>query len=167
MNEFGELIESIDDETAVENVMELGVSLKEAIEGLDDGYYYFYDGINDNEDLGIYVVDEMYGGVENLSKDMIETYFDYSALGRDLSFDEYENDDYDPEDEDSEEYISAGMYWCGDDDASDEEIGEAFVNSVGIDGVANPEYYFDFESFGRDLTFENFTLTSDGAVESL
>ena len=56
--------------------------------------------------MGEYVINEFYVG--EIPSDLAERYFDYDMLGRDLGFDEYENDDYDPDDEDSEEYISAG-----------------------------------------------------------
>ena len=163
LQEFGELVESIDDVEAVENAYEVTGDLREAIEGLDSGSIIYYPGCNTEEELGEYVINEFYVG--EIPSDLAERYFDYDMLGRDLGFDEYENDDYDPDDEDSEEYISAGEYWCGNEYASDSEIGEAFVDAVGFDGVGDIDNYFDYEAFGRDLTFENFTLTKDGAIE--
>ena len=64
-------------------------------------------------------------------------------------------DTYESEDEDGNEVqLSAGEYWCGDENASESDIGYAYVDEVGFDGVGNPEYYFDYESFGRDVSFE-------------
>lgn len=163
LQEYGELIESIDDVEAVENAYEVTGDLREAIEGIDSGSIIYYPGCNTEEELGEYVINEIYGG--EITPDLAEQYFDYDKLGRDLGFDEYENDNYDPDDEDSEEYISAGEYWCGDEYASDSDIGAAYVDAVGFDGVSNIENYFDYEAFGRDLTFESFTLTKDGAIE--
>ena len=163
LQEYGELIESIDDVEAVENAYEVTGDLREAIEGIDDGRIIYYPGCNTEEELGEYVINEIYGG--EITHDLAEQYFDYDMLGRDLGFDDYENPDYDPDDEDSEEYISAGEYWCGDEYASDSDIGAAYVDAVGFDGVSNIENYFDYEAFGRDLTFESFTLTKDGAIE--
>lgn len=163
LQEYGELIESIDDVEAVENAYEVTGDLREAIEGIDDGRIIYYPGCNTEEELGEYVINEIYGG--EITHDLAERYFDYDKLGRDLGFDEYENPDYDPDDEDSEEYISAGEYWCGDEYASDSDIGAEYVDEVGFDGVSNIENYFDYEAFGRDLTFDSFTLTKDGAIE--
>ena len=163
LQEYGELIESIDDVEAVENAYEVTGDLREAIEGIDDGRIIYYPGCNTEEELGEYVINEIYGG--EITHDLAEQYFDYDMLGRDLGFDDYENPDYDPDDENSEEYISAGEYWCGDEYASDSDIGAAYVDAVGFDGVSNIENYFDYEAFGRDLTFESFTLTKDGAIE--
>lgn len=84
-------------------------------------------------------------------------------LGRDLSFDDYETDE---EDEDGNTvYVNAGQYFCGDENASDYDIGEEFVSQVGFDGVSNIENYFDYEAYGRDLGYEGFTLTKDGCIE--
>lgn len=124
------------------------------LDNVDDLIVIGSEGFGDDyESIGYYYVDAI-GGVDELDKDTLETYFDYDALGRDLGFDSYENDDYDEDDPDSEEYISAGEYWCGDESASDQEIGEEFVAQVGMDGVANPEYYFDYEAYGRDIYLE-------------
>lgn len=165
LNDIGEKIENCDDLVALKNACEV-VDFEEAAEGLEDGTIYFYPDINSDEDLGYYFVDNMLGGVENLSEDEIERYFDYESLGRDLDFDSYESDE---EDENGETvYVNAGQYFCGDEDATNQEIGEAYVDMVGsVSEVGNPENYFDYESFGRDLTYDgNFTFTSDGVIET-
>lgn len=155
LQEFGLLIQNITDVEAVDNVYEVTGDLKEAIVGLDNGDYIFYKGIKSNSDWGYYIVDEIYGGVENLDISTLMQYFDYEALGRDLSFDNYGDDKE-----------TAGEYWCGDEDASDTEIGEAYVEEVGFDGVPNLESYFDYDWFGRDNSF-NMTFTKDGYVEDV
>jgi antirestriction protein len=39
----------------------------------------------------------------------------------------------------------------------DYELGENYVDNVGgIEGVSNPEYYFDYEALGRDLSINNY-----------
>ena len=246
LQEFGELIESIDDVEAVDNAYEVTGDLKEAIDGLEDGSIIYYPGIHSDSDLGYEIIDQIYG--DDIPKDILDSYFDYEALGRDLGFDKYENseyDDFDMEeatkeyidengydeikeldkfidfkemgeylydgDEDltdeqyiewaknyvkengyddaedyidfeslgewlkdnslidvPEQYISAGEYWCGDEYASDSDIGYAYVEAMGgISEISSPENYFDYEGFGRDLFYENFTLTSDGAIEQI
>ena len=87
----------------------------------------------------------------------IERYFDYEALGRELAFDSY-----------GDEEVSAGEYFCGDEDASDTEIGESYVAEIGIEGVSHPEYYFDFEEYGRMYAANTTSdFTSGGFVEAL
>lgn len=162
LQEFGELIESIDDVEAVDNAYEVTGDLQEAIDGLESGDIIYYPGISSLEDMAYEYVD-MLGGIDELGKDTIENYFDYEMLGRDLSFDEYETDEED--EEGNTVYVNAGKYFCGDEDASDREIGEAFVDEVGFDGVSDPGNYFDYEAFGRDLGFDGFTITKDGCIE--
>ena len=155
LQEFGELLESVDDNEAVSNAYEVTGNLKEAIEGIENGDLIYYPGINSDSELGEYIISEIYG--DDIPDDLVKEYFDYEALGRDLSFDEYENDEG--------EMVSAGEYWFGDENASNQEIGEEYVAEVGIEGVVNKEYYFDYETFGRDLTLGGFTFTSDGCIE--
>lgn len=45
-----------------------------------------YRNINDNNNLGHYIVEELYCGISELSKEQLENYFDYEAFGRDYSF---------------------------------------------------------------------------------
>lgn len=162
LQEFGELIESIDDVEAVDNAYEVTGDLQEAIDGLESGDIIYYPGISSLEDMAYEYID-MLGGIDELGRDTIENYFDYEQLGRDLSFDEYETDE---EDEDGNTiYVNAGQYFCDDENASDREIGEAFVDEVGFEGVSDPGNYFDYEAFGRDLGFDGFTITKDGCIE--
>lgn len=153
LQEFGELVDSITDVEAVDNAYEYTGDLREAIDGLENGDIQFYPGINTDSDLGYYYVDEAYGGVENLDRDTLERYFDYESLGRDLDMDSYGEDDE----------MNAGEYFCGDEGASHTEIGEAYVEDVGFDGVQDPDMYFDYEQFGRDMAFDGM-FTKDGFI---
>lgn len=109
-----------------------------------------------DEAIGYYYVDSI--GFNDMSN--IEEYFDYEAYGRDIRLEYYPMDDGDPE--------TAEEYWCGDERASDEEIGRAVVDQLGWDGVGkeNLERYFDYEAFGRDLQIDlTFVQTDDGIFE--
>ena len=123
-----------------------------------DNYYYIPD-VNNESDLGYQIIDIFYNN--DIPEDLVERYFDYEKLGRDLDFDEYETED----EEGNINYISAGEYFLGDENASDYDIGQAYIEEVGISGISNVDNYFDYEGFGRDLTFENWTLTKNGAIE--
>lgn len=160
LQRYGEMIESAPDIEALTNAMEVTGNMEKAVEGLESGDIVFYSGFDSMADFAEYLIDEC-GGVEELGADNLETYFDYEALGRELNFETYETTD--PEtDEDID--VSAGEYWCGDENASDYDIGEAYVEQIGFEGISHPEYYFDYEAYGRDLSFEGYTLTSDGVI---
>ena len=109
-----------------------------------------------DEAIGAYYMDSM--GFDAMSN--IEEYFDYEAYGRDVRIEYYPVEAGDPE--------TAEEYWCGDERASDEEIGRAVVDQLGWDGVGkeNQERYFDYEAFGRDLQMDlAFVQTDDGIFE--
>ena len=166
LNEYGEFVEEMNagDSEMLLNVYEAVGDIEEAKELIEKGNVSFYPGVTSEEDLAYYIIDEYYGGVGDLKSDQLESYFDYEMLGRDLSFDEYETDE---KDEDGNTiYQTAGEYWCGDENATDEEIGEAFVDEVGFDGVSDASNYFDYKAFGRDLVMNgDFTFTENGCVE--
>ena len=109
-----------------------------------------------DEAIGAYYVDSM--GFNAMSN--IEEYFDYEAYGRDIRIECYPEEDGDTE--------TAEEYWCGDESASDEEIGRAVVDQLGWESVSreNLERYFDYEAFGSDLQMDlTFVQTDDGIFE--
>lgn len=108
--------------------------------------------MNDDELLGTWYVDECLCGIDNVPEEKIETYFDYEALGRDIDL-EYSQENDMPE--------TAGEYWCGNANATLEEIGTAYVDEVGIESVANKEHYFDYEALGRDLRLDGFDVVNN------
>lgn len=168
INEYSNPEEVIEQLRSVENytdteqevlsaMMDDGYDFDDAVRIIDIGDFIYRDG--DMSDFIYDYVDDI-GGVSELGEDTLERYFDYEQLGRDLSFDSYE-------DADGEE-MSAGEYWCGDEGASDYDIGLAFVEAVGIDGVSNAENYFDYDAFARDVEMEgHFLETESGIVEIL
>jgi hypothetical protein len=70
---------------------------------------------NPEENLGYHIVDEVYGGIEQMSPEQVEMYFDYESFGRDASMELYE-------DEDQEYY---------DQFRSDREYGESLIDDMG------------------------------------
>jgi antirestriction protein len=155
LNELAESLEDIDT-NAVEACTEYGMSVKEAIDAVNDGRVYFIgeNTWNMDQTIGEYVINEVYGG--EIPKDFLdESYIDYERLGRDIRLEYYQDDDM-PE--------TAGEYWCGDEDASDEDIGEAFVEEVGLEGVNHIEDYIDKERIGRDVRLNDggFVTTDKG-----
>lgn len=144
----------------------------EMLEVVAGGDYWFIPDVSSNEDLVYGIIDAL-GGLEYaVCKDDIEMYFDYEMLGRDLGYDDY-TDGFDEEERNElyeegkisdPDYVNAGYYFCRDEDASDESIGEAYFDMVGgIAGISNPEVYFDYNSYGRDLWYD-FTDIGCGAI---
>ena len=109
-----------------------------------------------DEAIGAYYMDSM--GSNAMSN--IEEYFDYEAYGQDIRIEYYPVEAGDPK--------TAEEYWCGDERASDEEIGRAVVDQLGWDGVGKEslERYFDYGAFGSDLQMDlAFVQTDDGIFE--
>ena len=109
-----------------------------------------------DEAIGAHYMDSM--GFNAMSN--IEEYFDYEAYGQDIRIEYYPVEAGDPE--------TAEEYWCGDERASDEEIGRAVVDQLGWESVGkeNQERYFDYEAFGSDLQMDlTFVQTDDGIFE--
>jgi len=92
------------------------------------------------KNLGFYYVDEVYGGIENVSPETLEMYFDYEQFGRDMSM-----ESLDEEDQERYEQFS-----------NDQEYGKSLVEDFGgvREATDHPEYYFDYESYGRDLAMD-------------
>lgn len=99
-------------------------------------------------------IDNM-GGVGELGKDTLETYFDYEKFGRDIRDDivnsRIEDARYDArrsgEDEDEAEQAVIDEY----DAIDDEDLGLDFARDVGFENIANAEFYFDVDAFARDM----------------
>lgn len=163
LNDIAEKLDEISDSDLEEEVnagIEFGLTFTNAIEKAKDGEIIFVDD-NKNGDvdqnIGFAYIESI-GGTHELSKEIINRYIDFESLGRDVRLEYYQDDDDMPE--------TAGEYWCGDENADDEEIGEAVIDELGIDGVRDIYDYFDVEGFGRDLRLEgNYAVTHDGIFE--
>ena len=163
VNEYAEALEDIVDDGNEEEfkaAMEYSGDFNDALNLVETGSVM---KISDesmsnrmDEAIGAYYMDSM--GFDAMSN--IEEYFDYEAYGRDIRIEYYPVEAGDPE--------TAEEYWCGDERASDEEIGRAVVNQLGWDGVGkeSQEQYFDYEAFGHDLQMDlPFVQTDDGIFE--
>jgi antirestriction protein len=164
LNEIAEALNSIEEDgmkEAVDAVISEGYDVLDAIEKVSNGDVIMFDDIyndmsNEEEAIGYYFVDAV-GGVEELDKKTREMYIDYAALGRDVRIEYYQADKEDPE--------TAGEYWCGDENASDEEIGEEVFESYGdIGEIPNSEYYFDYEGYGRDIEMSGHFVFHNGKI---
>ena len=163
VNEYAESLENIVDDGNEEEfkaAMEYSGDFKDALDLVETGSVTKISDESSSsrmdEEIGAYYRDSM--GSYSMSN--IEEYFDYEAYGRDIRIEYYPMDDGDPE--------TAEEYWCGDERASDKEIGRAVVKQLGWDGVGKEaqERYFDYDAFGHDLQMDlTFVQTDDGIFE--
>lgn len=158
VNDLAEKLEEIEENDlgdALEAAVEMFGDFDQALDHVEDMIYIDDQNLSDTDEIiGWHYFDEL--GINNI-KDP-ERYFDYDAFGRDIRLEYYPSDEDDPE--------TAGEYWCGDENATDEEIGEAVVDDLGWEGVGkdNIERYFDQEAFGRDIRIDGRFIRTDKGV---
>lgn len=156
VNEVAEKLESVDDEDVFAAILGEVGDIQEAIDIIDSGDFSVYPDVYDDSDLGYAIVDSVYGSPSELSKDTLEMYFDYEALGRDIRSDLVNMAEED-EDQDLVDYYES---------QSDYDLGAEWADEVGFDGISNPDYYFDYEAFGRDVRLEGrFIDYAGGMIE--
>jgi antirestriction protein len=126
------------------------------ISDIDDAIALAQDEIRVTEGTArdyVYELIEGSGGVEALSENQLEMYFDYEMFGRDIRPDIVDSRIEDArhaardEDEDAAQEAVEEEY----DAISDEQLGLNYVDEVGFKGIGNPETYFDYESYTRDM----------------
>lgn len=126
-----------------------------AAQNIIDGNINYISGVDDMTGVAMHYVEEFgIDEVENLG-----FYIDYEALGEALTT------DYDP-DPSVDDPETAGEYYCGDEDASYEEIGQAFIEDFGIDSLTNPKYFINYEQLGYDMSIDgHFVFTENGCID--
>ena len=124
-----------------------------AAENVLNGGLSYMSGIEDMSDYARYLVSEFgYDSVPNK-----HLYIDYEELGL-LITTEYPAEPGTPE--------TAGEYWCGDENATNQEIGEAVVDAIGFENLSNPEYFFDFKMYGETIdSLGNYVFTENGCLD--
>ena len=174
LQELKELQESGVDEDVLEAIIEAtGYSVKEAIEIAESGDYYFYPGLSSYTDLAYAVIDEI-GGLGEALGDRVVNYIDEDQMRREYSWDireimrdsaEQEVDEaHEGEDEDSYDREQEIEDWMDEhedeylDMIIDEDIRMAEAGEVDLSN------YFDYEAFGRDLSFDGYTITDKGII---
>lgn len=152
LNEFGEMIE----DDAFKALLEDQPDFESAKDLYESEKYEFYPGAKTWSDVAYRFIDEC-GGIKYLDRDTIEKYFDYEKLGQDLSGTPYD-------DPITGEEVTAEKFWCGDEDASDEDLGYAYVDANGIESVVNPENYFNYEEYGDEEFSYDGAITDYGII---
>jgi antirestriction protein len=123
-------------------------NLIEAIEHLDNHTICYAE---DEESLAEYIVEETYGGIENVDDSTLEVYFDMNSFASDLS---YDKDLLVEELEDKEEF----------EDMNDLEFAEWYIDGLGsVKEIGEGLYrYFDYERYGRDIVLNGAFIASNG-----
>lgn len=147
-----------------------GGSFDDSFEIFESGDYQFIPGISDYTDLAYEIIDQM-GGIGNAVSDPTN-YIDESAMRRD-----YEYDVRDMLWEDAPERI-ADELGIEEEDVTEEQIEDYVDENIDdyLDGIIEEEIYlagqgeidlsnyFDYEQYGRDLSFDGWSLESTGAI---
>lgn len=122
-----------------------------AIEKVENGEYMYVEGDNDG-DLGYNYLSE-FG--DDIPKDIAESYFDYRDFGEDLEYD-FEETETGYRDEEGWEIEATGP----------EDLAYAYIDEVygGEIPYELAKQYFDFDAYGRDLTFDGFNKFSEGYI---
>ena len=178
LNEIAEAIEDLDDWDLqiFKNAVEAGYIDADDILDFDPDRFRLYEGVYSDDELGATIIDEIYGGLSELPKDVLEDNFDYEGFGRDcrLEWDPYSwLDGYSSEElqdqfgvEDPDE-VSIYDY-CGVSDGDDRAVGEYMVDitgSVSDLGQDTLERYFDYGSYASDIARFCGEYTEDGFLE--
>ena len=122
-----------------------------ALDVVDSGEYMYIEG-SDDGDLGYNYLSE-FG--DEIPKDLAERYFDYEAFGKELEWD-FEETENGYKDEDGWEIEATGP----------EDLAYAYIEEVYGDEIPYElaKQYFDYDAFGRDLTFDGFNQFSEGYI---
>lgn len=146
-----------------------GGELEDAFDVLERGDYEWYSGIDSYDDLAYELIDQL-GGISELSDP--ENYIDDEALRRDLSYDI----DYMMRD-DAEDAVRNEHPGEDDEDYDFEKEVEDYIDEnredyldMWVEDILNEpskediERYFDYEKWGRDLSFDGYVITDNGVI---
>lgn len=163
------------DKKAVGAVMEAtGDDFSSAKEIVKDGDYRLYNSDNFT-DLAYEIIDEL-GGLGEALGDKVNNYIDEDAMRRDYKYDVRPQMEQNARDNPSEVAKENGVE---EDDVTDEMIDDWVDSHIDdyLDSIIEEEVdmaergevdlsnYFDYEAYGRDLSFDGFHETSYGIVE--
>lgn len=83
INEFVEELENYDSDI-VESLIESGYDTIKKLEDINIEDCTLYAGVEDSYDLGKYIVEEVHGGINQMSEQTLESYFNYEKFGDDV-----------------------------------------------------------------------------------
>ena len=83
INEFVEELENYNSDI-VEALIESGYDTIKKLEDINIEECTLYEGVEDGYDLGKYIVEVIHGGINQMSEQTLESYFDYGKFGDDV-----------------------------------------------------------------------------------
>lgn len=164
LNELAELIEALAsyEMDAFKTFMEIeGGDAREILTSKsweDRHFVHIGDTCNVERDAAYAIIDEVYGGIENLPADQLENHFDMEYFGRELQW------DLDQITEDMDEDDHAEL-----EAMSNEDFAQWYIDGIGNIselGRTTLETYFDYASYGSELMFEYDYCTETGYIMS-
>ena len=72
------------DSDIVESLIESGYDTIKKLEDINIEDCTLYAGVEDSYDLGKYIVEEVHGGINQMSEQTLESYFNYEKFGDDV-----------------------------------------------------------------------------------
>ena len=134
---------------AFKAILEYEGDFDNAVDVYDSNRYEFFPEFDNWADFARFEVENI-GGLDKLPDEEKENCIDFESLGQDLDMDTYGDED-----------VSAGEYFCGDEDASYSDIGREYVNEFGTNGLDD---YFDWEEYASDYQYGDGSLTDYGII---
>ena len=95
LEELAEFLEQAGDtekDVFLTMVKDMGKDTSDAMYDVNKSNYIYYDCCSDRE-LAEEVIDQCYGSIEEMPKEVLARYFDFEAYGNDLKYDLYETHD--------------------------------------------------------------------------
>lgn len=181
LNEMAEEIENLDDWDIEKFKNALEAGFVDDIKDFDPDRFILYHDVYTKQDLGIAIIEDQYGGLENMDSDTISNYFDYESYGRDCRYDWDARTWLDPMDEEEEAEIcerygvddldDITIYdYCGTYEGDDVKVGMYMIDELGgpeVLGRDTLENYFDYADFASDIANYSGDFTEDGFIEDL
>lgn len=150
--------------------IDMGYSDEDAERKITNGEYIYYAGVTDDADLGEHYISDI-GSIQDAVSNW-QYYIDEDKLRNDLSYDidefvrEYAEDavkqahkDEDESDYDFDEEVED---WI--EEHREEYLDNEVENYMETMSGNEAESYFDYEAFGRDLRYDGWFYTDNGAL---
>lgn len=152
---------SEEDREIFDAAVEAGFITEDDWADFDRDDYYVYYGVRDDDDLGRYVVDEIYGSFDsflNSAGRNASYYVDLEELGKDYAYYDFDWSNYIDVDESDEEAVAEVLDEYGVDSLEDidaltyygcsdyYDLGEILADDFG----SVSDTYIDYEAIGRD-----------------
>ena len=150
--------------------IDMGYSDEDAERKINNGEYMYYAGVTTDEELGERSVSDI-GSIQNAASNW-EYYIDEDTFRDDLSYDidEFMMDDAEEavreahEDEDESDYDFEEEVEDWIEEHRDEYLDREVENYIKMMSSEEAEHYFDYAAFGRDLRYDGWFFTDNGAL---